>query len=78
MYVSSLPDALSAANLNCHCTIKVYLVTNNNDIKINDSPIMFMGNELEASVMQSDINITYKSNASALPFSSLNISVVGE
>ena len=78
MYVSSLTNALSAANLNCHCTIRVYLVTNSKDIQINDSPIMFMGNELEASVMQSDIQITYKSNASTLPFSSLNIKVVGE
>ena len=78
MYVCSLPNVLSAANVNCNCTIKVYLASNGNDIQINDSPIMFMGNELVAAVMQSGIEINYKSNALTLPFSSLNIRVVGE
>ena len=78
VYVSTLQDALSPADLDCHCTIKIYLVANNSDSQISDSPIMFMGNELRASVMQSNVQLTYTSAASTLPFSSLNIRVVGE
>jgi hypothetical protein len=78
MYTDNLQDVLNSSNLNCRCTIKVYLVIDSKEILLNDTPIQFMGNELYATVNLSNIEITYKSSAYGLPFTSLKIRVVGE
>ena len=79
MYVDNLSGALSAENLFCGCTIKVYLVlSDGKEIQINGQEVMFMGSGLHATVRDFDIEIESGSNATTLPFSLLAIKVVGK
>lgn len=77
IYVNDFPGLLTMSNVTCGCAIKVYLITNGKEIQINNG-ITFMENKLWATVSQTDIQITYSSNASHLPFRSLNIKLVGD
>jgi P pilus assembly chaperone PapD len=56
-------------------TAKVYLLKNNDEIPITNL-IIFMGGELWATTIQTDVKINFRYSGYTLPFSYLNIKVV--
>jgi hypothetical protein len=77
IYVDNFEGIIPAANVNGKSNVKIYLVESQEEIQINNS-IHFMGNELWASSILSDIAINYRCDSTALPFAYLEIKVVVE
>jgi len=76
IYVSIIKDVLSGVNTN-NRTVKIYLVTNGKETRINPS-IFVMGGTLWAGNTKTDVELDFLPENQIFPFSYLVIKVVIE
>jgi hypothetical protein len=76
IFVSRFENILSNSTMTDASRLSVYAKEDGRVILISDSPVMFKGHELWATIIRQDVIITYRCQESPLPFQTLHIEVV--
>ena len=76
IYVSRFENILSNSAIGDASRLSVYAKEDGRTILISDSPVMFRGHELWATIIRKDVVVTYRCQESPMPFQTLHIEVV--
>jgi hypothetical protein len=75
IYISRFENILANSAIADASRLSVYAKEDGRVILISDSPVMFKGHELWATIIRQDVVVTYRCQESPMPFQTLHIEV---